>query len=152
MQLGIAELSSKDSEALRIPPHDIAELASCSKIARECKGKVSEPRWKRANIHTLPMRFLCLPLIRGICEPANSSSLWCPVRHLRAQATALAEFPTFDFAALRLLDRPGRPGRPGRPSRIEGRTEPEASSFEFDDMRRTLRLWGFCRFQMCQLC
>ena len=40
----IAELSSKDSEALRIPPHDIAELASCSKIARDCKGEVSEPR------------------------------------------------------------------------------------------------------------
>ena len=59
------------------------------------------------------------------------------MRNLRAQATALAEFPTFDFAALRLLD---RPGRPGRPSRIEGRKEPEASSFEFDDVRRTLRL------------
>ena len=44
MQLGIAELSSKDSEAVRIPPHDIDELASCSKIVRECKGKVSEPR------------------------------------------------------------------------------------------------------------
>ena len=44
MQLGIAELSSKDSEAVRIPPHDIADVASCSKIVRECKGEVSEPR------------------------------------------------------------------------------------------------------------